>query len=294
MNGMDKLIIIVAPGAPPHELAKHPDLPRTPEQVAEAVLEAHAMGASIAHLHVVDEEGQATRDLGCFRKTLDIIRRRCDIVIEGSTGGVAELTVQERCVALEADVELASLNPGSCNHAWGTTPDRHIVRATMGALSTSLEGVYINSPPDIDYWVRRMKERGIRPTPAIFEAGFIENTARYIRQGLIDPPVLFNLVLGLPGAMPATATNLMFLVQTLPAGSLWQATGYHEYSLIVGSWAVALGGHARVGFEDYVDYLPGERAKSNAQLVERIVRIAKEIDRPLATPADVRKMLKLN
>ena len=292
MEHNDKLVIIVAAGAPPSELEEYPDLPRTPEQIAETVLEAHAAGASIAHLHVIDDQGQATTDLSCFRKTLDLIREKCDIVIEGSTGGVAELSVQERCIALDADIELASLNPGSCNHAYGRKQDKHIVRGDTH-LSTSLEGVYINSPHDIDFWVRRMHERGIKPTPAIFEVGFIENSVRYIRDGLIEAPVLFNLVLGLPGAIPATSTNLQFMINSLPPESYWVATGYRYYSHTAMSWAVALGGWVRVGFEDCVDYLPGQRAESNAQLVERVARIAKEVSRPLATPADVRDMLKL-
>ena len=290
---MEKLMLIVAPGAPPSELAKHPELPRTPEQLANAVIEAHAAGACIAHLHVVDEQGSATFDLTCFNKTLDLIRKKCDILIEGSTGGVAELTVEQRCVTLEADVEMASLNPGSCNHAWGKIPDAHIVRGLSGPLPANLAGVYINSPSDIDFWVNRMKDRGIRPTPAIFDIGFIENTVKYVRDGTIPTPVLFNLVMGLPGAMPCTATNLIFEVNTLPPGAFWQATGYQHFSLEVGSWAVVLGGAARVGFEDYVYYEPNKLAKSNAQLVERMARIAKEIGRPVATADDARAMLKI-
>jgi 3-keto-5-aminohexanoate cleavage enzyme len=290
---VDKLMIIVAPGAPPSELAKHPELPRTPQQLADAVIEAQAAGACIAHLHVVDEAGNATFDLKCFNKTLDLIRRKCDILIEGSTGGVAELTVEQRCVALDADIEMASLNPGSCNHAWGKIPDAHIVRGLSGPLPPSLAGVYINSPSDIDFWVNRMKDRGIRPTPAIFEVGFIENTVKYIRDGAIPAPVLFNLVMGLPGAMPCTANNLLFEVNSLPPGSLWQATGYQHFSLQAGAWAAMLGGAARVGFEDYVYYEPHKLARSNAQFVERIARIAQEIGRPIATTDDARAMLQI-
>ncbi|HEY64866.1 MAG TPA: 3-keto-5-aminohexanoate cleavage protein [Caldilineae bacterium] len=267
---MDKLIITVAPCAPPAQLEAYPDLPRTPEQIADEVVRAWNAGAAIAHLHVLDEQGHPTQDLAAFRRTIALIRERCDILIEGSTGGLTGFSAAERSVALQADIDLASLNPGSVNY------DR---------------GVYINSPQDIDYWVGEMHRRGIKPGIAIFEVGMIENALRYVRQGLISEPLFFNFVLGQVGALPATARNLVFLIESVPSGSMWEVTGHGGHDLQAALWAIALGGHARAGFEDNIFYRPGERASSNAMLIERIVRIAREAERPIASPAEVRSML---
>lgn len=269
---MDKLIIAVAPCAPPAQLEAHPDLPRTPQQIADQVIGAWESRAAIAHLHVLDEEGCPTQDLSAFRRTVELIRKRCDIVIEGSTGGLTGFSAADRSVALQTDIELASLNPGSVNYD---------------------QGVYVNSPQHIAYWVGQMHRRGIKPGIAIFELGMIENALRYVREGLIVEPPLFNFVLGQVGAMPATARNLMFLADTLPPGAIWGATGHGGHDLEVALWSIALGGHARAGFEDNIYYRAGERATSNAQLIERIVRIAREAEREIASPTEARAMLNL-
>lgn len=269
---MDKLIITVAPCAPPSVLDGYADLPHTPEQIANEVVAAWQSGAAIAHLHVLDEAGRPTTELQAFRRTLHLIRDRCDIIIEGSTGGLTGFGAADRCVALQADIEIASLNPGSVNYD---------------------QGVYVNSPQDIDYWVRQMHERKVKPGIAIFELGMIENARRCARQGLIGEPLVFNIVLGQVGAIPATARNLMFLADSLPPGSIWEATGHSGHDLQAALWAVALGGHARAGYEDNIFYRPGERARSNATLIDRIVRIAREAEREIAAASEVRVALNL-
>ena len=269
---MNKLIITVAPCSPAAQLARHPDLPCTSEQIADEVVSAQAAGASIAHLHVLDDIGQPTQDLGPFRRTVALIRDRCDIIIEGSTGGLTGFSAADRSVALQADIEMASLNPGSVNYD---------------------QGVYVNSPQDIDYWVRDMHARGIKPGIAIFDVSMIGNAARYIREGLIAEPPVFNFVLGLVGALSATARNLLFLVESLPPGAMWETTGHGAHNLQATLWAIALGGHARAGYEDSVYYRPGERAVNNAMLIERIARIAQEAERETASASEARALLGL-
>jgi 3-keto-5-aminohexanoate cleavage enzyme len=268
----NKLIITVAPGASPSAMAKHKELPRTAKQIADEVIASAQAGASIAHMHVVDENGKATTDLSFFRETVSLIRRGCDILIEGSTGGTADLSAADRSVSLDVDVELASLNTGSINYG---------------------SGVYVNSPADIDYWVNRMRQRRIKPTLTVFDLGFIANAAKLVRDGLVTPPLFFNMVFDLPGGPPATPANLVYHVNNLPPGSLWETTAYEASSFPTAAMAIATGGHARVGFEDYYYYSPGRLASSNAELVARLARIAKELERPLAKPADARKMLGL-
>lgn len=266
----DKLLITVAPNIPPYIAQGIPGLDLSPEGIAREVVRAANAGANVAHLHVWDEHGQPTMELAAFERTLRLIRAGCDIIIEGSTGGVNTLTAAQRCVSLEADIELASLNPGSVNYD---------------------NGVYVNSPDDIAYWTREMHRRRIKPDIAIFEAGMIANAVALAEQGWIAQPMLFGFVLGQRGALPATPKNLLFLSETIPAGSLWGAVGHGGSDLRMATLAMGMGGHVRAGFEDNPFYRPGELATSNAQLIERLVRIARELGREPATPIEARQIL---
>ena len=268
----DKLLISVAPCIPPYLACEAPGLDLSPEAIADEVARACDAGANLAHLHVWDESGQPTTDLAAFERTIALIRGRCDIIIEGSTGGVNELSAAERSVSLQADIEMASLNPGSVNY------DR---------------GVYVNSPSDIAYWAHEMHRRHIKADVAIFEAGMIANAMGLADQGWLPPPYIFSFVLGQQGAMAATPRNMLFLSESIAPGSLWAAAGHGGHDLRISVLAIAMGGHGRAGFEDNPFYRPGELATSNAQLIERLVRIAREIGREPATPAEARTLLGL-
>lgn len=268
----DKLLVFVAPSIPPYMAQNFPGLNLSPESIASEVVRAYNAGANVVHLHVWDERGQPTTDLSAFNRTLQLIRERCDIVIEGSTGGINTLSPAERCVSLQANIEMASLNPGSVNYD---------------------QGVYINSPDDVAYWVGEMKAHHVKPDAAIFEAGMIATTLRLVAEGQIAPPPLFTFVLGQTGALSATPRNLMFLAESVPASSLWVACGHGGHDLRMSALAMNMGGHARAGFEDNPYYAPGQPATSNAQLIERLVRLAHEVGREVATPAEARQMLGL-
>lgn len=268
----DKLLISVAPSIPPYLRQGIPGLNLTPQGIADEVVRAWNAGANVAHLHVWDENGQPAMELDAFRHTLHLIRERCDIIIEGSTGGINTFSAAQRSVSLQAEIELASLNPGSVNYD---------------------QGVYVNSPDDIHYWAAEMHRRGIKPDAAIFEAGMIANTLELAGQGLIEAPYLFGFVLGEKGAMPATPRNLMYLSESLPAGALWGVIGHSGNDLWTSVMAMSMGGNCRAGFEDNPYFRPGEPAVSNAQLIERLVRIARELGREPASPAEARQLLGL-
>lgn len=268
----DKMLVAVAPSIPPYMAKNIPGLDLSPEGIAKEVVRAYNAGANLVHLHVWDEQGQPTTRLDAFERTLRLIREQCDIVIEGSTGGINTLTTAERCVSLQADIEMASLNPGSVNYDGG---------------------VYVNSPEDIRYWAREMKKRRIKPDAAIFEAGMIANTMELVDEGLLEAPYLFSFVLGQRGALPATPKNLCFLTETIPPGSHWMAVTHGGQDLRFGLLSIGLGGHIRAGFEDNPYFRPGELAKSNAQLIERLVGIARQLGREPASPAEVRRLLNL-
>jgi 3-keto-5-aminohexanoate cleavage enzyme len=272
MGVEDRLLVTVAPCIPPYMAQELPGLDLSSEGIAAEVVRAYNAGANVVHLHVWDERGQPTTDLAAFERTLRLIREQCDIVIEGSTGGMNELSPAERSVSLHAEIELASLNPGSVNY------DR---------------GVYVNSPTDVAYWTQEMHRRGIKPDIAIFEAGMIANSMALAEQGWIEPPYLFSFVLGQVGALPATPRNLLFLSESIPPGSHWGVAGHGGHDVRMSVLAMAMGGHARAGFEDNPYYRPGEDATSNAQLIERLVRIARELGREPASPQEVRALLGL-
>jgi 3-keto-5-aminohexanoate cleavage enzyme len=268
----DKLLITVAPSIPPYMAKDIPGLDLSPEGIANEVVRAYNAGANMAHLHVWNEHGQPTTELAAFEHTLALIRQRCDIIIEGSTGGMNDLSPADRSVSLRADIEMASLNVGSVNYD---------------------AGVYVNSPADIEYWVQEMHHRRIKPDIAVFEVGMIANALRLADRGWIARPLLFSFVLGQEGAMPATPRNLLFLTESIPVGSLWCAAGHSGHDLQTSVLAMNMGGHARAGFEDNPYYRPGEVAASNAQLIERLVRVACEIGREVASPAEARALLGL-
>lgn len=268
----DKLLVTVAPSIPPYMAAGIPDLDLSPEGIAAEVVRACNAGANMVHLHVWDERGQPTQDLEAFVRTISLIREGCDIIIEGSTGGVNELSAADRSVSLQTDIELASLNPGSVNYD---------------------KGVYVNSPDDIAYWVQEMHHRGIKPDIAIFEAGMITNSLIWADKGWLEAPFLFSFVLGQEGALPATPKNLLFLSESIPANSHWCTVGHGGHDLRMSLLALGMGGHVRAGFEDNAYFRPGELAKSNAQLIERLVDLARTVGREIATPAEARAMLGL-
>jgi 3-keto-5-aminohexanoate cleavage enzyme len=220
-------------------------------------------GASIAQLHVWDESGQSAVELGAFEHTLALTRGQCDVIVEGSTGVVGTLTPAERSVPLQTDIEMASFNPGSVNYD---------------------SRVYASSPQDIRYWISELHRRGIKPDTAVFEAGMVANALEQFGLGLATPPYLSSFVLGQVGALPASPKNILFLSETIPSGSIWSVVGHNGHDLWTSVMAMSMGGHARAGFEDNPYYHPGEPAISNARLIERLVRIAREIGREPYTP----------
>ena len=175
--------------------------PLTPEQVAAEVVGCARAGASMVHLHVRDLRGEQTFDLAQYTRTLDLIRRESDIVIQGSTGGMSTLTLEQRCVSLrEPRTEVASLNMGSVNFG---------------------ESVYVNTLPDIRFWAAEMRRHDVVPELEIFEGGMLASIARLVGEGVLEPPLNYNFSLGFHGALPADPRHLAHLAAMLPPGSHW-------------------------------------------------------------------------
>jgi 3-keto-5-aminohexanoate cleavage enzyme len=249
--------------------------PLTPEAVAEEVIACSRLGASMVHLHVRDEKGVQTEDLTDFSKTLDRIRKSSDIIVQGSTGGLTRLTLEQRCVALnDPRTETASLNMGSINFG---------------------EEVYVNKLPDIRYWARRMEAARVVPELEIFAAGMLPTYRKLVEEQVLKPPYSINFCLGMPWALPADVETLFFMKTILPEPNLpWGVihAGMNDLSLL--ATAIGMGASmVRVGFEDSVFCAPGKVAKTNAELVERAVSLVRHIGCEVATCEEARKMLEI-
>ncbi len=268
---MDPLIITVAGVGAELTLDQQPNLPITPEQVGEDAARCEAAGASIYHLHVRDREGAPTMSVSAFSEASDAIRSRSNLIVQFTSGGAVTDPEADRIAPLDLRPEMASLTTGTVN--FGTD-------------------VFWNPPGLVERFYRRMRELDIVPEFEIFEPGMIANAVAV--SGQADHHLHFDLVLGVPGAMPAWEDSVPFLVGHLPSGSSWSATGIGRANIPVAEQAIELGGHVRTGFED-VRYLgPGEPAASNAQLVDRVAGLARERGRALATPGQARSLLGLD
>jgi len=269
---MEKLVITAAIVGAEVTREEQPALALTPDEIAEDAKKCYEAGAAMVHLHVRDEKGNATQNQAVFKETVKKIRERCPVLVQVSTGGAVGMTAEERIQSIESSPDMATLSTGTCNFG----PD-----------------VFENTQAMQEIFAQKMAEKNIKPELECFDAGMIENGLRLLKKGLIKAPLHFDFVLGVPGAAPGTPEMLMFMRQTIPGDATWTVAGIGRTELPLAIMGIVLGGHVRVGFEDNVFYSKGVLADSNAQLVARIARIAKEVGREVATPEEARKILGL-
>lgn len=269
-----KLIITLAPTGMIPTKNQTMNVPITPQEIATDTYEAYKLGASIVHVHARDENGVPTYRKEIFEEIFKEIRRKCpEIIICATTSGRTSPQVEHRTEVLDLQPELASLTCGSMNFPQHPS---------------------VNSLDTIKKLALLMKERNILPELEVFEPGFI-NTAKYLlRKGYLKKPLHFCLLLGSLGSTPATISDLSHLVQSLPSEANWSATGIGRFQTQINVASILMGGHVRVGIEDSIYYnYPKEELATNTKLVERIVRVATELNREIATPKETREILGL-
>lgn len=269
---MEPLIITAAPVGAEASRQDNPNLPITPREIADEAIRCADKGASIIHLHVRDQEGKATQAKAVFQETITLIKEQSNVIIQTSTGGAAWMTAQERLQPIKLKPEMASLTAGTVNFG---------------------EEIFSNPMPMVEIFAKAMAEHGVKPEIEVFEVGMINNALRLVEKKVLQLPLHFDFVMGVPGGIPGEPRHLLHLVDSLPKGSTWTVAGIGRSELPLGAMAILLGGHVRVGFEDNVYYSKGVLADSNCQLVERMARLAKELSRPVATPDQARKILGL-
>lgn len=263
---MEKLIITIAPTGNVPTKTMTPHVPVTPEEIAQDVIACYEQGASVAHIHARDEAGNPTSDIKHFTDIIQAIDKTgCPIIKQISTGARAGKTSTERAEPLALNQPSASLATGSSNFP---------------------RTANLNDPALIENLAKTMLDCNTKPEIEVFDTAMINNAIQLHKSGLIKPPLLFNLVLGVKGSLPATPKNLFFLIESLPTNSIWGVSIVGPQHVNLSVMAMALGGNVRVGVEDNIYYSKGVLA-TNAALVKRIAAIAKAMGRDIATPEDV-------
>ena len=247
----------------------NPYVPYSPKEIAESAIEAEKAGASIAHLHARNEQGSLTFAASVYSDIVERIKDESNIIINCTTSGN---TYKEKIDVLKIKPEIATLNCGSANLR---------------------KKVMINNPEELEKTAREMLDKKIKPEIMIHSQGFIKNAKELIYQGLIEDPPLFNLFFA-SGGMDVNSRNLVYLMNNLPDGSVWTATGSGDDAIHTAVLALVTGGHARIGLEDCYYISKGNYAESNAQLIKKVVRLAEEMNFEIASPNEAREMLGIN
>ncbi|WP_225729233.1 MULTISPECIES: 3-keto-5-aminohexanoate cleavage protein [unclassified Nocardia] len=256
------VVITIAPTGPIASKADNPHLPTRPEEIADAVADAHRAGAAVAHIHVRDHEDRPTADLDIARRTMDLIAERCPILIQLSTGVGLDVPFEQRAALVELRPPMATLNP--CSMTFGNAEFR-------------------NPPADVRRLAARMRELGVKPELEIYDTGHLDACLRLRDEGLLDDePMQFSIVLGVTGGMAATPDNLLTLVRRLPDNAIWQVIAIGRRNLELTAIGLALGGNARAGLEDALYLRKGELSPGNQPLVERTVALARSLDLDIA------------
>jgi uncharacterized protein (DUF849 family) len=300
---MGKVIITCAVTGSVHTPTMSEALPITPEQIATQSIEAALAGAAVLHLHArVPEDGRPTGNPDVFAQFLPVIRRSTDAIINITTGGAATMPVEERlAAAMRFKPELCSLNMGSINFAFFPAAKR-ITKWTHGwerdYVVNSDDYIFRNTFRDIEKILSTLSEAGTRFEHECYDLGHLYNLAHFVDRGLVRAPFFIQMIFGILGGIGADLENLFIMKETADRlfgrGSYqWSvlAAGRHQMPFL--AQAALLGGHVRVGLEDSLFIERGVLATSNAQQVQKIVRILKEMGHERATPAEAREMLGL-
>ena len=252
-----------------------PAVPVIPSEQIESTHQAFEAGASLVHIHVRNADESSGSDPDKFAEVQAGVRKHCPgMIVQFSTGGRGR-EASERGAMLHLKPDMASLATGSVNFA---------------------KIIYENPPDFIDSLAGRMIELDIKPECEIFDLAMLYNAADLVKRGLLKAPAHVQFVMGIRGAMPARRPVLEFLLAEMKAvlpGATWTAAGIARHQLEVAKWALELGGHCRTGLEDNIRYDDTRLAKSNAELVEKLVAECAALGRRPATPAEARSLLGL-
>lgn len=287
-----KVIISCAVTGGDDTAGKYPAVPVTPEQIAQAALDAYDAGAAIAHIHVRDPQtGKPSMELAHYQEVVERIRARPNRPIINLTTGPGA-----RFVPANEGVNQAG--PGSnlrqpserVRHILALKPE--ICSIDMGSLNFG-KGTLLNVPAHVEEIAAGIKAAGTKPELEVFDTGHVALALDMIKRGLFEPTPFFQAVLGVPWGAPATPETMMAFKSLIPHGSPWSAFGISRHEFPMLAQAVLLGAHVRVGLEDNLYLERGVLAKNNAVLVERAVQIIRLLGTDIASTDDAREILGL-
>jgi 3-keto-5-aminohexanoate cleavage enzyme len=269
---MEKLILTVATTGAVTGRHQTPYVPITPEEIADEVYRAYNAGAAIAHIHVRDDNGYPTMDFEKFKRTVELIRSKCDIILNlTSSGGPASDEDRIR-PAIELEADLMSMDCGTMNFG---------------------ENVFLNTPQFLRKLGKAAIEGGVKPEIEVFDTAMIYNAINLEKEGYLKKPMHFQFVLGVKGGLPANMKALQFLLDNMPEGSTWSAFGIGRYVFDIAAMAIINGGHCRAGMEDNIYLSKGVLAEHSAQFIEGLAKLAGMLGRPVASVAEARQILGL-
>lgn len=278
----NKVIITAAvTGAWPKK-ENNPNVPMTPQEIADDVYACWKAGAAVAHLHMRDDEGNGTMDTAKFEETVNLIHTKypdCDIVLNLTTSG-----------DIHADDEIRVA------HVKKLKPE--MAPYDCGSMNWLNSGLFLNTPKFLTDCGLLFQELGVKPEIEAFDPGMIGNAAYYIKKGVLKTPVHFQFCMGCANGIAGSMKNLIFMKETADelvgkGNYTWSCFGVGHSAMEMLYGAVALGGNIRVGMEDNVMYAKGQLAESNVQFIERAVRVIKEYGKEVATPDEARQILGL-
>jgi uncharacterized protein (DUF849 family) len=271
-------------------VGKHPAIPVTPAEIAKAVIDAAKAGAAIAHIHVRDPAtGKVSLELDLYREVVDRIRDSgSDVIINLTTGPGARFVPSEDDPAIGGSGTQFAGPLRRIQHIEALLPE--ICSLDIATMNFG-EAAMINTPSHLRTMAKRLKATRVRPELEVFDAGHVVLARKLIDDGFIAAPALFQLCLGVPWGVPATAEGMLYMRSLLPPGSMWAAFGISKHQFPMVAQATILGGHVRVGLEDNLYIEPGVFAPDNAALVEKAVRIVHSLGERIATPARAREIL---
>ncbi|MBV9066938.1 MAG: 3-keto-5-aminohexanoate cleavage protein [Methylobacteriaceae bacterium] len=282
-----KVIITVAPTGGLHGREANPALPEQPKDIVQSFKDCFDAGACVAHMHVRDPRGVTTADLSVYGEVIDGVMSRCPGMITQVGNGIGlryeNIKEEGEPFSLEERMNLLNIRP---------VPDQ--LTLNMGTFHfehKNSEFLFPNSKRWNTEFVKGCKERKIGNELEVYDLSHIQNALDLLERGVLEPPLHFSFVLGIKGGVPATPQVLMAMLDAIPDGSSWQVVSIGKHQLPLSTMVLAMGGNIRVGMEDNVYFSHGVLAVSNAQLVERAVRMARELGREIASPEEARELL---
>ncbi|MGD9761004.1 MAG: 3-keto-5-aminohexanoate cleavage protein [Candidatus Izemoplasmatales bacterium] len=268
----DKLIITCAISGAEVTKEHNPCVPYTVKEMVDAAYQAYLSGASIIHLHARYDDGKPTQNKDRYAEIYKAIKAKCpELIVQVSTGGAVGMTRDERSDVLNIKPEMATLDCGTLNFGG--------------------DEIFINTENDIIYFATKMNELNVMYEMECFEKGHIDTTLRLIKKGIIKGHLHYSFVLGVNGGMTGETRDFLFLKDSIPSGATYSVAGIGKYEFSLAEQSIIHGGHVRVGLEDNIYIEKGVLAKSNSELVEKVVSLAKKYNREIATPSEARQIL---